>query len=521
MAKLRVHELAKEFGIASKAIIDLLKARGEFVRGASSTVEPAVVMRLRKELDARGMLGETLSPPLSVTFADIESGLTGSPYSLPSEQEEYIQGTFLPMVATLHSRSEKASRGISDTGRRALGRINRTSEIYESNRIEGLGPDLAITDQVLKRFSLDEQVGITVAQEAIQRCIAAEPKVRDVVGLGAAKVLAETFCLDTARPLTGSDIRQLHELILAHDPMGGSYKELTNEIQGAVHVPLTPMDARLQMGDLVDWLNASKLSPLWKAAVVHAWLTHIHPFHDGNGRIARLLANLILIRASLPPLIVRASGDRGAYLDALAASDEGGNILPLSRVFRRVLARAAADTEDPNFASRLFEAEIERRFEPLYERWQSSVNAFLDATAVRLRLHRLHMEKIGEVGSAEFARFRKGHRGNVWVAKVLVPGRQQDLLLHIAQPSAANQRDLERDEVFPSIFVSLRSQRPLDAKQYIPVGREFFDYEFTPIVDTGTVLVRGRAAARRLQTEDAGTAVTNHLERIARQLIVR
>ncbi|MDQ3096216.1 MAG: translation initiation factor IF-2 N-terminal domain-containing protein, partial [Actinomycetota bacterium] len=49
MAKARVHELAKEFGVPSKDVLAALKDMGEFVKSASSTVEPPVVARLTKE----------------------------------------------------------------------------------------------------------------------------------------------------------------------------------------------------------------------------------------------------------------------------------------------------------------------------------------------------------------------------------------------------------------------------------------------------------------------------------------
>src|SRR5438105_14669043 len=48
----------------------------------------------------------------------------------------------------------------------------------------------------------------------------------------------------------------------------------------------------------------------------HFRLVAIHPFADGNGRTARLLMNLLLLRGGYPPLAVRPE-DRGAYLDAL------------------------------------------------------------------------------------------------------------------------------------------------------------------------------------------------------------
>ena len=50
MAKVRVYELAKEFGVESKFVLEKFKEMGEFVKSASSTVELPAEMRFRKEV---------------------------------------------------------------------------------------------------------------------------------------------------------------------------------------------------------------------------------------------------------------------------------------------------------------------------------------------------------------------------------------------------------------------------------------------------------------------------------------
>ena len=57
-------------------------------------------------------------------------------------------------------------------------------------------------------------------------------------------------------------------------------------------------------------------------ATAHRRLVDVHPFNDGNGRSARLLMNLILIRAGYPPVAVRPE-DRAAYIQALQRSQAG------------------------------------------------------------------------------------------------------------------------------------------------------------------------------------------------------
>ena len=68
MAKPRVHELAKELGITSKEAISTLQTLGEFVRGASSTVEPPVAKKLRSALAGRA---EKSAPAAPSTLLDL------------------------------------------------------------------------------------------------------------------------------------------------------------------------------------------------------------------------------------------------------------------------------------------------------------------------------------------------------------------------------------------------------------------------------------------------------------------
>lgn len=76
---------------------------------------------------------------------------------------------------------------------------------------------------------------------------------------------------------------------------------------------------------------AQGVSPDVLAAWIHHRFTQIHPFQDGNGRVARLLATLVFVRAGWLPLVVRRD-DRVRYLDALEAADKG-ELLPLVEFF--------------------------------------------------------------------------------------------------------------------------------------------------------------------------------------------
>jgi len=87
----------------------------------------------------------------------------------------------------------------------------------------------------------------------------------------------------------------------------------------------------------------------WRAEVfmLAAWTQHqiaaIHPFCDGNGRMARLLTNLILSRYGLPPSQVKYEGeDKAHYLQALCQIDLHGNYEPLKQLIVHSVREAYA-----------------------------------------------------------------------------------------------------------------------------------------------------------------------------------
>jgi Fic family protein len=70
------------------------------------------------------------------------------------------------------------------------------------------------------------------------------------------------------------------------------------------------------------WLRTAAPAPA-SAFQAHLRLVAIHPFNDGNGRTARLLMNLLLVRDGYPPIAIRPD-DRPAYLSALEQAQGGG-----------------------------------------------------------------------------------------------------------------------------------------------------------------------------------------------------
>ncbi|MDR1793718.1 MAG: Fic family protein [Bacteroidales bacterium] len=157
------------------------------------------------------------------------------------------------------------------------------------------------------------------------------------VGLEMMKIEA----LDRERPLSESFIRELNSTILAGDFFKvssdgqskykihtGVYKTRPNSVitpSGEMFDYASPEETPSMMGDLVRWYNdaeqAARLTPVELAALFHYRYIRIHPFEDGNGRIARLLVNYILLRHGYP-MIVILNSDRRHYLDVLGQCDD-------------------------------------------------------------------------------------------------------------------------------------------------------------------------------------------------------
>jgi hypothetical protein len=90
------------------------------------------------------------------------------------------------------------------------------------------------------------------------------------------------------------------------------------------------------------------VTPEVAAAWLHHRFTQIHPFQDGNGRVARALASLVLVQADLFPLVVTRD-DRVDYITALEAAD-AGDLRPLvdliAKLQRTQFRRATAISEN-------------------------------------------------------------------------------------------------------------------------------------------------------------------------------
>ena len=110
-------------------------------------------------------------------------------------------------------------------------------------------------------------------------------------------------------------------------------------IRGSAYVPPAPVKVPQLMRVWADTLNEMEMDPVSRAAVAHWGFVHVHPFLDGNGRLSRLLMNLVLCGSGLPWTTIRAE-ERRDYFAALEAAHVGEDYEPFSRFIVSRVARA-------------------------------------------------------------------------------------------------------------------------------------------------------------------------------------
>lgn len=181
---------------------------------------------------------------------------------------------------------------------------------YTSNAIEGNTLSAVETTMVIEQ-------GITIGGKPLKDHLEAVDHFEAI-----------KFVRDLARfniPLSQADLRNLHRLVVlrSNPDIAGSYADQGRYVltDTGRHGFPSPAEVPALMGDFSTWLGGSKSTPE-TAFTAHRRLVDIHPFNDGNGRTARLLMNLVLIRGGYPPVAVRPV-DRPAYIAGLQQAQAG------------------------------------------------------------------------------------------------------------------------------------------------------------------------------------------------------
>ena len=197
---------------------------------------------------------------------------------------------------------------------------------YNSNAIEGSTLTLRETQLIIEQ-------GITIGGKSLQEHF-------EVINHQEAINFVENL-VEQHAVITPYLVRQIHALVLAKidEENAGKFRTVPVRIVGSAHRPTEPWDIQEQMNKWGEGLKNLELSldPIMVSTVAHHELVSIHPFIDGNGRTARLVMNLILMKAGYPPAII-AKENRQQYYSVLSQADRG-NITPFINLVGRAVER--------------------------------------------------------------------------------------------------------------------------------------------------------------------------------------
>jgi fido (protein-threonine AMPylation protein) len=234
--------------------------------------------------------------------------------------------------------------------------------------IERMRREIAIETGVIERlYTIDRGITQLLIEEGIDESLiphgTTDKPVSEVVAMirDHERAVAQLFVFVTQEsPLSTSFIKQLHQLLTEHQPFvdavdqfgnvgkvkheRGTYKRFANNPRrpdGEIHEYAPPEQVDSEMDQLIRWhLQHVQMGtpPEIEAAWLHHRFTQIHPFQDGNGRVARCLATLIFIRAKWFPLVVTRD-DRVPYIESLEKADHG-DLQPLVNLCAKAQRRA-------------------------------------------------------------------------------------------------------------------------------------------------------------------------------------
>lgn len=373
----------------------------------------------------------------------------------------------LERCASIQAQAERVQERVNQRADALLADFDRTirSELVaESNQIEGYNWSADAVSEVAQV----RQELLSLPLRGFMDAVRQDKRVFEALGLYRAYQMAEEWAEKRIRP-NEADIRSLHSLITVGEDFAGMYKTAPNSIEGSALKTANPWDVPRAMSELVSWWSGTSAEPILQAAVIHSWLSQIHPFQDGNGRLARLLANMVLCQHGYPPLMLRASSDRSQYLDALATSDEG-DILPLYELFAMVCRRQVRVMGRPDYVNEIIERRLLSDSTHRLDLWKRKASEYA-RVLVRKLADNDWMYRIDGYPSAEgFELLSNGDAdGNCWFLRCGPKNEPLAYLLWFGFSSDELITVSREPRLFPSIFVSRRATDGVHPYRFGPI----------------------------------------------------
>jgi len=266
---------------------------------------------------------------------------------LPSSWEELASSEFPSLVTVWNEQAQRL----------------RSSGEFKTF-MERLRREIAIETGIIERlYTIDRGVTRLLIEQGINESLIphgmTDRPIRQVISLIQDQEAAIEGLFDFVggqRTLSTFYIKQLHQLLtqsqdstealvpstgqIINVPLiQGDWKRQPNNpmrSDGSIHEYCPPEQVASEMDQLVEWHHrhsTQQIPPEVEAAWLHHRFTQIHPFQDGNGRVARCLASLVFIQSGWFPLVLTRD-DRAVYIAASEQADEG-DLATLIKLFSK------------------------------------------------------------------------------------------------------------------------------------------------------------------------------------------
>ncbi len=335
----------------------------------------------------------------------------------------------------------------------------RFEQVAESNAIEGSTLDVGETELAVMK-------GITITGH--------DPGfIRDARALDRALQRMTEMAKEIKSPTNIEQLLELHSLVLGERPSAGTFRNEPIRIRGSEHHPPKYWKEIINEMEVWEaWSETNQDAPaILRAIVLHAWLVHIHPFLDGNGRTARAITNLELIRSGYPPIIIKKK-ERDRYIESLSESDSAGDLraffeLLMARIDGSLVGLENSARQKQGYSP--IQEKIRRRQEQQLKVWDASVHLLVEAVN-----HFVH-EEIEPIGGNVFIKEfesplelddyialcerKTAQRSWVFITNLGIPGMPKQVRLAYLGFRTPTMFHELGDEGGPSIFWSQKNEK--------------------------------------------------------------
>ena len=228
------------------------------------------------------------------------------PKDIEGIKKQFIRNIYKDRWFPLFSRIKEGF--LDEQKRMPISAIKKNKETfavrftYDTNRIEGSTLTLRETADLLEK-------GISPSEKPLRDVKEAEAHINTFYEM-----------LGNKKDISIETVLYFHKKLFENTKkdIAGKIRDHQVAISGSRFIPPFPAEVYLMLREFFKWYSKNKVSlhPVELAALVHLKLVTIHPFADGNGRISRLMMNLILNNNKFPMLNIRYE-KRGSYYTAL------------------------------------------------------------------------------------------------------------------------------------------------------------------------------------------------------------